>query len=210
MTLSLGWTRELPRNQVSSRPRVATGFDLIPELIQNISFLTMVRRVKRNLSNIWQFVCVVIFSISDKSVELHLPWGREIQTAWPGDVREVLFCIGSLTVPINRLKFSGMAEAGSFSEHPKYQFFQRALSGMPLETDPYFLGQNFSSREEEQLFLARKSEILRLATEGQKHFDICGIFLSDGSLGIVDGEHRILALAALGKRQLRLGIVLEN
>ena len=170
----------------------------------------MVRKVKKRLFNIWQYTYVIILSIFDKSVELHIPRGRVIKKDWPGDEQELLFCLASMTMPISNFKFSGTSAKGSYSRHPKYKIFQGIINGQPARADPYFLSQDFGSIADAQMFLERKLEILRVATKGNQHFDVSGSFWVDGELRIADGEHRILALAALGKTQIRLGIVLEN
>ena len=166
--------------------------------------------MKRYIFNLWQFACVFTRSIFDKSLQLHLPGGREIKKDWPGDNQETLFCIASLTVPLTSIKFNGTASTSPFYKHSKYKFFQSIISGNPLQEAEDFLHQDLGVAMDKQLYLARKLEILRLAQEGKAHFDVSGAFWLDGSIRMVDGEHRILALAALGKREIQIGIVLEN
>ena len=180
------------------------------ELFRQTTLQIMVRRMKSQLFNIWQYACVVILSFLDKSVALHLTKRREIQRDWPGDFGKVLFCIASLTVSLDDVKFSGASKKGAFASHPKYQFFRDIIDGFPPEEHPYFLSYNFKTELEAQSFLNRKLEILRVAIDGEQSFDIIGNFWVDGSLRIPDGEHRMLALAALGKRRIRIGIALEN
>ena len=166
-------------------------------------------KMKKRLLNIWQFICVLTLSCFDKSLELHLPKRRIIETSWPGFVRKQLICIASITVPLKQIKFSGEVSKGSWSSHPKYKFYRAIIEGRAAEDDPYFLKNNFKSKRESQAFLLQRKEVLRLAVEGDQSFDIAGAFWVDGSVRIVDGEHRTLALAALGKTQIRLGIVLD-
>jgi hypothetical protein len=166
--------------------------------------------MKRYIFNLWQFACVLTRSIFDKSLQLHLPRGREIKKDWPGENQETLFCIASLTVPLTRIRFSGAASNSPFYNHRKYKFFQSIISGNPLQESEGFLRQELAVAMDKRLYLARKLEILRLAQEGNAFFDVSGIFWLDGSTRIHDGEHRILALAALGKREIRIGMILEN
>ncbi len=164
--------------------------------------------MKRRLSNIWQFISSITLSIFDRSVELHLPKGRVIQTGWPGETRLKYRCIATITAPLK--KISGEFSKEAWSSDPRYNFFRSIIEGKPPEADPYFLSIEFKNENQAQTFLRRQKEILGLALEGEQHFDIAGVFWVDGSIRLLDGNHRLMALAALGKRQIRLGIVLEK
>jgi len=166
--------------------------------------------MKRYIFNLWQFACVLTLSIFDKSLQLHLPGGRGIKKDWPGDNQETLFCIASLTVPLRRIRFGEAPWTSPFYEHPKYKLAQSIISGHTLQEAEDFRHQDHAVAMGKRSYLARKLEILRLAQEGKAHFDVSGAFWLDGSIRMVDGEHRILALAALGKREMQIGIVLEN
>ena len=179
------------------------------ELYRKTAFQIMGRRVKSQLFNIWQYTSCIILSLLDKSVRLHLTKRMEIQKDWPGDLREVQVCIASLTVSLDDVKFSGASKKGAYATHPKYEFFRDIIDGFPPEEHPYFLSYNFKTELEAKSFLNRKLEILRVAIAGENSFEIVGNFWVDGSLRIRDGEHRMLALAALGKRRMRLAIGLE-
>jgi len=171
--------------------------------------MTVIRQSKRMLFNTWQVANSLVRSIFTQSMTLHLQKGRIIKMGWPGDDDPELICVASITLPVSKLRFSGQSKPGKFYQHPKYKFFKGIIDGQRAEEDPYFLSMTFESEEAGQLFLDRKLEILRVANRGGQNFDIAGFFRLDGSVRIVDGEHRTLALAALGKSQIRVGIVLH-
>jgi hypothetical protein len=171
--------------------------------------MNVIGKSKRLLFNAWQVANALVRSIFTQSVTLHLPKGRVIKIDWPGDDGLELICVASITLPISKLRFAGQSEEGRYHQHPKYKFYKGIIDGQRAEEDPYFLNMTFESEEAGQLFLDRKLEILR-AAKGGANFEITGYFLLDGTFRISDGEHRTLALVALGKSQIRLGIVLER
>jgi hypothetical protein len=170
--------------------------------------MNVIGKSKRLLFNAWQVANALVRSIFTQSVTLHLPKGRVIKIDWPGDDGLELICVASITLPISKLRFSGQSEQGKFYQHPKYKFYRAIIDGKPATAQPYLQNLTFKSEEARQLLLERKLAILQAAMRGQ-NFDIAGCFRLDGSVRIVDGEHRILALAALGKSQIRVGIVLH-
>ena len=168
--------------------------------------------VRSLLLNLFQIFAVLTLSACSKSFALHLLQGRRVIKDWPGDAGEELFCVASVILPLDRIRFGGTGSIDKFSDHPKYKFFHSVLNGVQPEVCAHFLGEDFREidTEDKRMILGRKLEILRVAKQGDACFDIVGFLWWDGSVRIADGEHRVLALAALGKRRIRIGIVLEN
>ena len=171
--------------------------------------MNVIGKSKRLLFNAWQVANALVRSVFNQSIELHLPKNRVVLTGWTEDERTEIVCIASITLPISKLRFSSQSGKDHFSQHPKYKFYKGIMEGQRAEEEPYFLKMTFESEEAGQLYLDRKLEILR-AAKGGANFEITGYFLLDGTVRISDGEHRTLALIALGKSQIRLGIVLNQ
>ena len=162
--------------------------------------------------NFFQVYVSIHLSVFSELLVLHLPRGRRIIKDWPGDAGEELFCVATAIVPITSIRFGGTGSSDKFHDHPKYNFYQHVLNGVKPEACAYFLGKDLREidTEHKRMILDRKLEILRVASQGDAFFDVCGFFWWDGSFRIADGEHRVLAIAALGKRRIRIGVVLEN